>query len=306
MRRATFAAVSIFILAAHAGALDVPFLSGRVNDYAHLLDGGTASALETKLKGYETRTGGQFAVLTIPSLEGAPLEEYSLKVARTWKLGRAGKDDGVLLLVSRDDHKLRIEVGYGLEGVLPDALCGRIIRDAIVPRFRGGDYAGGVTAGVDAALAALSGSGSPPSPPSWSSGLFTGRKNIDFLGVLMELLFLWLMIHAAFETAFGSSPGMGLIQFLTMDLLFSVTAADWWGYGIGVPLLIASLFLLAAAKWAAANTDWGREMAKDAKRKGTTMYWLSTPSSSSGGGSSGGGYSGGGGSFGGGGSSGSW
>ena len=306
MRLAMLAAVSVFILAARAAALDVPFLSGRVNDYAHLLDASSASSLDAKLKDYETRTGSQFAVLTIPSLEGAPLEEFSLKVARTWKLGRAGKDDGVLLLVARDDHKLRIEVGYGLEGVLPDALCGRIIRDTIVPRFRGGDYAGGVTAGVDATLAALSGSGSPPSPPSWYSGLFSGRKKFDFSGALFGLFFLWLTIQAAFETVFGASPGLGLMQFLLMDLLFSMTAADWWGYGIGVPLFIANMLLVAGARWAAENTDWGREMAKDAKRKGSTLYWLSTSSSSSGGGSSGGGYSGGGGSFGGGGSSGSW
>jgi uncharacterized protein len=144
------------VVAAHA--LEVPFLAGRVNDNAGILSPDVVSRLETSLKAFEDSTSNQVVVLTIPSLEGEVLEEYSYKVASTWKLGQKGKDNGVLLLVARDDRKVRIEVGSGLEGDLTDLECGLIIRHAIVPQFKAGNMDAGVEAGVNAMMEAIQGS----------------------------------------------------------------------------------------------------------------------------------------------------
>ncbi|MDH4070024.1 MAG: TPM domain-containing protein, partial [Ignavibacteria bacterium] len=139
-------------------ARDVPFLSGRVNDTAGMLSGSALQELEAMLKVHEDSTSNQVAVLTVASLEGEVLEEYSFRVAETWALGQAEKDNGVLILVARDDRKVRIEVGSGLEGDLTDALSGRIIRNEIVPRFRDGDFDAGLVQGTRAVLAAIEGS----------------------------------------------------------------------------------------------------------------------------------------------------
>ncbi len=140
-----------------ASAAEVPFLSSRVNDTARMLSWETIGHLETQLKEHEDYTSNQVVVLTISSLDGETLEEYSMKVVETWKLGVRGRDNGVLLLVSQDDRKVRIEVGYGLEGTLTDIICGSIIRHEIVPRFKEGDFDGGVQAGINAVLMAIKG-----------------------------------------------------------------------------------------------------------------------------------------------------
>jgi uncharacterized protein len=133
-----------------ARALEVPPLRGRVNDYAGVMSQDQVRTLESQLAQFEQETGHQIAVLTIPTLDGEDIEGFSLRVAENWKIGKKGFDNGVILLVAVKDRKLRLEVGYGLEGVLPDAIADRIIRDYIVPRFRAQDYAGGVIAGIDA------------------------------------------------------------------------------------------------------------------------------------------------------------
>ncbi len=120
-------------------ALEVPYLAGRVNDQANLLEDGFEGQLEERLRLLEEETGAQVAVLTIPSLEGDPLEDFSMRVVETWKLGRAGADDGVLILIARDERRMRIEVGYGLEPVLTDAEAGRIVSRMMAPKFRSGD-----------------------------------------------------------------------------------------------------------------------------------------------------------------------
>src|SRR6476660_10226027 len=130
-------------------ALNVPPLRGRVNDYAGMLPADRAQALEERLARFESETGHQIALLTVPSLEGDSLEDFSIRVAESWKIGKKGVDNGAILLIARDDRRLRIEVGYGLEGVLPDAIANRIINEVITPRFRSGDFAGGIEAGID-------------------------------------------------------------------------------------------------------------------------------------------------------------
>jgi len=148
-----------------SNALEVPPLRGRVNDLAGLLPADRGRALEQKLAQFERDTGHQIAVLTIPSLEGDSLEDFSIRGAETWKIGQKGFDNGAILLIVRDDRKLRVEVGYGLEGVLPDAIASRIIREIIVPRFRANDYAGGIEAGVNALLTVARGEKLPAAPP---------------------------------------------------------------------------------------------------------------------------------------------
>ncbi|MEQ9367212.1 MAG: TPM domain-containing protein [Leptospirales bacterium] len=140
-----------------APAPDVVYAAGHVNDTADVLSPAVRSELETLLARHAARTSNQIAVLTIPTLAGEAPDEYALRVATAWKLGQAGKDNGVLLLIARDDREIRIEVGYGLEGDLADALCARIIRREIVPRFRDGDFDGGTLAGVRAIIKAIDG-----------------------------------------------------------------------------------------------------------------------------------------------------
>lgn len=130
-------------------ALKVPELRGHVNDYANIIKSNDENQIESFLKSIEDKTSAQIAVLTLKSLDDEDLESFSLKVAETWKLGKAGKDNGVLLLVSMDEHAVRIETGYGAEEFLTDAKCGLIIRNIIVPEFQKGDYSTGIKNAVE-------------------------------------------------------------------------------------------------------------------------------------------------------------
>ena len=137
-------------------APDLPQLTGRVVDNANLLSAASASAIESKLKGLEDKSGIQLVVATIPSLGGDEIEPYANRLFRAWKLGEQKKNNGTLLLIAPKEHKARIEVGYGLEGVLTDALSKLIITNALVPRFKTGDFQGGIEKGVDDIIAVLS------------------------------------------------------------------------------------------------------------------------------------------------------
>jgi len=141
----------IFLLySSIAHALDVPPLRGRVNDYAGVMKPDQAQAVEAQLEQLERDTGHQVAVLTVPTLDGEDIEGFSIRVAENWKIGKKGFDDGIILVVAIKDRKLRLEVGYGVEGILPDAYAKRVTADYIVPYFRSQDYGGGIVAGVDA------------------------------------------------------------------------------------------------------------------------------------------------------------
>ncbi|HUP23406.1 MAG TPA: TPM domain-containing protein [Thermoanaerobaculia bacterium] len=164
-------------------ALEVPFLAGRVNDLAGMLDASAEARLEQKLAALERDTGSQVAVLTVPSLEGDSLEDFSIRVVETWKLGREGVDDGVLLLVARDERQLRLEVGYGLEGALPDALARRIVDNLVTARFREGDFAGGIETGIDAVLLVIRGEELPPAL-SVDPSANDGKKLLIYFGVI--------------------------------------------------------------------------------------------------------------------------
>jgi len=129
-------------------SLDVPKLKARVNDNANIINSSDEQKLEALLRNVETKTSSQVALLTIPSLQGENLEDYSLRVAQSWKLGQKEFDNGVLLLVAMKEKKIRIEVGYGLESIITDAKSGYIIRNYIVPGFKTGDFSGGITNGL--------------------------------------------------------------------------------------------------------------------------------------------------------------
>jgi uncharacterized protein len=138
-------------------ARDVPALKARVNDYAHILSSYTGKQLEGILRDLEQTDSTQIVVLTISSLEGEVLEEFSIKVAEEWKIGQKGFDNGAILLIAKKDREMRIEVGYGLEGSLTDLMAGRIIRNVIVPQFRAGNFDQGVLDGVQAMIGVVRG-----------------------------------------------------------------------------------------------------------------------------------------------------
>ena len=266
-----------------AAALDVPPLSGRIMDQAHALPLAVAERLSADLAAHEAKTSNQVAVLIIPSLEGEPLFDFSHRVATTWKLGRKGTDNGVLLLIAIKDRKIRLEVGYGLEGVLTDARSAQIIRNEIVPRFRAGDVPAGVTAGVQAILRTIEGTYRAPERPAAtpsSSDAFANAVFAVILGVVVGLLF------SRAHRVLGPVVGGGL----------SFLAAPWV-----IPAVIAgavSLVLVGLLGFVGPSSG-SRRRGDGSAFDGT---WFSTQQ----GGWGGGGFSGGGGDFGGGGASGNW
>lgn len=158
LRPLYFSLLLLFSLVPGLSALEIPKRpQGYVNDGAGLLSPSARAALDDQLRAFEDKTSNQVVVATFPSLEGESLEDFSLRLAEAWKIGQKGKNNGVLFLVFRNERKMRIEVGYGLEGVLPDLIAGQIIRQVVAPYFRRGDTTGGIIAGVNAILQATQG-----------------------------------------------------------------------------------------------------------------------------------------------------
>jgi uncharacterized protein len=306
----------LLLLANSTFALEVPFLSGRIIDEAGILDTETKELLEEKLKAHEKETTNQIVVLIIPSLEGEVLEEYSLKVASTWKLGQKKKDNGVLLLIAKDDRLLRIEVGYGLEGVLTDALSSRIIRKEITPSFKRGNFSLGVKQGVDAILGSISGEYNPPKEGSKEEYIESYLEFVNSLGgaeVLWQfrLIFggVFFVVITPFTLFALFAPYIGwFIYFFLFPFYgtFPLVALGKMG-ALALPIYAITIFLL---KIFVGFTSSGKNFAKKYGSNFIPSGGGSGRSSSSGSSwsssSSSGGFSGGGGSFGGGGSSGSW
>ncbi len=166
------ALVAVLALAASslaAAVADVPYLSGRVVDHAEILSAPVREKIGEKLKAHELKSTDQVVVLTVPTIGDESIEQYATRVFADWKLGQQGKDNGVLLIVAPKDRKMRIEVGYGLEGTLTDAISSRIIRNEMTPRFKSGDYDGGIDAGVTAIIARLEGGAEPADSAASSS-----------------------------------------------------------------------------------------------------------------------------------------
>lgn len=285
------------------GQKEVPFLTGRVNDVAGVLSSNTIEELEQLLKAHEDSTTNQIAVLIINSLDGEILEQYSLKVAETWALGQKGKDNGVLLLVSLTDRKMRIEVGYGLEGDLTDALSSRIIRNEIAPYFRQENYDQGIKSGVEAIIAAIDGSYVASAASTENFADVNGEFMPWYLRIVVGLVFLIVIGTFTFFAFMTKGCSSWFLFFFLMPFYLTfpififgfIPAMILFGlYFIG--FLYFKIFYIrsgAGKKWFDATS---------------TKFASSSGSSSGSGWSSSGGssFSGGGGSFGGGGSSGSW
>lgn len=212
----------------------VPTLASRVTDLTGTLDAAARQSLESRLAELEKAKGSQLAVLLVPTTQPETIEQYGLRVAEAWKLGRKGVDDGVLLLVAKDDRTLRIEVGYGLEGALPDAVTKRVIEEIIVPRFKSGDFPGGIDAGVNALIDLINGEPLPEAKKSGDSGSFD-----DIISMAMVFIFVVGGILRAIFGAFIGAAVAGVVAFFGgWFLLGSVGAAAVVGFIVFVLTLI--------------------------------------------------------------------
>jgi uncharacterized protein len=179
--------ILLWIMSGWVWALEVPPLRGRVNDYASVFTQDQARGLEAQLAQFEQETGHQVAVLTVPTLEGEDIEGFSIRVAENWKIGKKGFDNGVILVVAVKDRRLRLEVGYGLEGVLPDAIAKTITSQYIVPHFRSQDYAGGIIAGMDAVMKVIRQEPLPESARRRNNEQDGGLNSIAMLVITLAL-----------------------------------------------------------------------------------------------------------------------
>jgi uncharacterized protein len=261
---------AVAVLQSLPAAQALPALTAHVTDSAKVLSAVDLQGMEQKLAAYETATGHQLAVLIVPSLQGEPLETLSLRVVEQWKLGDAKRDDGLLVLVAVEDRQVRIEVGYGLEGAIPDVLAGRVISGVMTPRFRQRDYAGGLNAGLDALMAAGRGENVGASIPA--------AQDTDRAPLMVLLVVLLVVLNGML----GSVPRK--LRSPLVGVAGGVAGLVMWGVGAGALLallgLMMGLFQMRGLLWVMAGLRGGRGGA--------------------------GGFGGGGGGFGGGGASGRW
>ena len=270
--------IALFVGLAY-GASDlvaVPPLTGRVVDLSATFDAAQLAQLENRLRTFEDRKGSQIAVLIVPTTQPEAIEQYAIRVADQWKIGRKKIDDGAILVIAKSDHALRIEVGYGLEGALNDATSKRIVADIILPLFKQNDFVGGINAGVDSMIKVIDGELLPASKPLTVAGDFSDIKQI-----LPVVLVAAVVLGSVMSSILGKVAGavatggiIGVVAWLIAGLALGAVAAGVLGF----------LFTLMGG---------GRMM-----MAGMLM--------ARGGGRSGGGFSGGGGGFGGGGASGRW
>jgi uncharacterized protein len=280
--RAALVALSLCWAFAAFADVAVPPLSGRVVDQTATLSSGDIASLTQSLKSLEARKGSQLAVLIVPTTSPESIEQYSLRVAEAWKIGRKKIDDGALLVVAKDDRKLRIEVGYGLEGALNDLTAKRIIDEVITPRLRNGDFAGGISAGVERMIGVIDGEKLPAPQQRSNSGPLNGIDPLNPLA-LVAVFVIGAILRSVLGRLIGSAATGGVVGVLA-----------WMFFGsLAVSLIAAGLAFFF--------TMFGESIAS---LNGGHGNWSGGGSSS--GSSSGGGFRGGGGSFGGGGASGSW
>jgi len=285
--RASVLALLVAFAFAALADVAVPPLTGRVVDKTATLSSGDIVSLDKTLQDFEARKGSQIAVLIVPTTQPETIEQYSIRVAEAWKIGRKKIDDGAILVVAKDDRKLRIEVGYGLEGALTDVTAKRIIDEVITPKFRSGDFAGGITDGVNRMLRVIDGEPLPaPAQRSRSSG---ASSDIDPFNPFLIVLVIIVggLMRGMFGRLFGSVATGGIVAALFWFIASSLALSAIGG------IIVFFVTLVGDAIMSSGGVGRGG--------------WVSTGSSGgfSGGGSSGG-FSGGGGSFGGGGASGSW
>jgi uncharacterized protein len=280
--RNSLSVILLFLAALNAFAFQqVPTLTARVTDLTGTLTEQQKNSLENELEAYENEKGSQIVVLLVPTTDPYPIENYSIRVAEDWKIGREGVDDGIIMVIAKEDRKIRIEVGYGLEGALPDAYSKRIIENIIIPNFRQGDFYNGIEDGLGAIMSLIQGEDLPAitQEPSGTSAIM----NESFFITILMITLIILSVLKAFIKKSKFKWVAGGITGVVVGLIFGSLIFG----GIGI---LVSLFILFS------TTTTG---------SGGRYYGGGF---SGGGGSSfgGGGFSGGGGSFGGGGASGGW
>ncbi|GAB2182192.1 hypothetical protein DLREEDagrD3_24150 [Denitratisoma sp. agr-D3] len=265
--------------AEEGGPQALPALTGRVVDLTATLTAPQAAQLEDGLKRIESAKGAQLAILLLPSVKPESIEQFGIRLADAWKLGRKGVDDGLIIIVAKNDRRMRIEVGYGLEGVVPDAVAKRIVSEEMAPRFKQGDYFGGLAQAVAAldGVIAAEGPGVPSKTETGGDGGMLERWGVDPLTLIFVLLMAAAVLHAV----------LGFFGYLVVSgiagvLIYLATASLLFGLGAAVAVFVLALFGVG---------------------RGGPGAWVS---GSGWGGHSGGGFSGGGGGFGGGGASGDW
>ncbi|MGH8217398.1 MAG: TPM domain-containing protein [Steroidobacteraceae bacterium] len=270
----------------------VPTLAARVTDRTGTLSPQQAASLKRTLQDFEARKGSQIAVLIVPSTAPETIEQFGIRVADQWKLGRKGVDDGAILLIAKQDRTVRIEVGYGLEGALNDAVCERIVSEIIVPRFRQGDYYGGIAAGLDRMIAVVNGEPLPAAQPTArANGRNAWRQLVPVLFIVA------LIVGGLLRAALGRVPGAivtgGALAFLAWLLAGVLAIAAFVG-------IVGFLFTLLSGGMA------GPWMTGGYRGGGFGGGFGGGLGGGFGGGLGGGGFSGGGGGFGGGGASAQW
>ena len=276
------------------GLQPVPRLAARVTDLTGTLTAAQQAGLEEKLAAFEARKGAQIAVLVVATTRPEEIEQYSIRVVDQWKLGRGrGIDDGVLLLIARNDREIRIEVGKGLEGALTDATANRIISETLTPLFRQGDFYGGINAGIDQIIRVADGEQLPPPDQAW--------QNRSARGAARALPFLFIAVifgSALLRALFGRGLGAAVCGAATGAIV----------YVLGQVLFIAVVAGLMAFAWTLAGGLGGSGgWSSYPRRSGWGGGYGSGLGGFGGGGfGSGGGFSGGGGGFSGGGASGRW
>jgi uncharacterized protein len=291
-----FAQVSAFAQVA------VPPLSGRVVDQTGTLSSDDIVALTQKIRDLQARKGSQIAVLIVPTTQPEEIEQYSIRVAEDWKIGRKKIDDGAILLVAKNDRKLRIEVGYGLEGALTDVTSKRIIDEIITPKFRSGDFAGGISDGVDRIISVIDGEPLPAPPqPSSSSGSGSNANWFAFFNptnpfVLIGVLLFGHLMRSLLGPLIGAGAAGGIVAVLAWFIFGSLILALIAGGVVAVLTMIGNGYQ-SSTTYTHGSNGWTRT------GHSSSGGWSSDSSSSSSSSSS---DSGGGGSFGGGGASGSW
>src|SRR6202140_5254848 len=293
--RASLLALLVCWAFAAVADVAVPPLSGRVVDQTGTLSASDAAALTQRLKDLETRKGSQVAVLIVPTTQPETIEQFSIRVAEAWKIGRKKIDDGALLVVAKNDHKLRIEVGYGLEGALPDVTARRIIDEIITPKFRSGDFAGGISAGVERMIGVIDGEPLPAPAPAARRQLDSDSALYQFLNPLNPFTIIFILVlggisRRVFGRLFGSLASGGLIGLLVWFVFGSLIVSALAG-------IVASVFTMFSDA-ITAPSPVGRGRGGGGVGGGSGGGGSSSSDSGS--------FSGGGGSFGGGGASGNW
>jgi uncharacterized protein len=268
----------------------VPPLTGRVVDQTGTLSSGDIAALSQKLKDFEARKGSQIAVLIVPTTAPEEIEQYSIRVAEAWKIGRKKVDDGAILLVAKNDRKLRIEVGYGLEGALTDVTSQRIIDEIITPKFRSGDFAGGISAGVDRIIGVIDGEPLPAPKRQQDYGSSSDLEGL-FPFAIFGIFIVGGILRSIFGRLVGSVATGGVTGVLVWLFVGSIIVS-------GIVGIIAFIFTMIGLSFASNGRGGGWS---GGGYSGGGSYSGSSSSSSDSGS-----FSGGGGSFGGGGASGIW